>query len=139
MSEIVASDIVISGIAGRFPQSDNVKEFEMNLFDKVYMVNDSKDRIKWKFPNQPTQFGFMRNVNKFDTQAFRLPSFLAKSLDPQGRILLEHAFEAFLDAGVCPNTLMGTKTGVYVGCFNYDSLDFWLYDKTTRLGRFHFF
>lgn len=128
------SEVVISGVAGRFPQSDNVCEYENNLLNKVYMVNESDDRIKWKFPNQPTKFGFMRNLNKFDSQAFRMPSFLSKCLDPQGRILLEHVFEAVLDAGVSPNTLMGTRTGVYVGCFNYDSLDYWLFDKTTKHG-----
>lgn len=128
------SEIVVSGMAGRFPQSNNVKEYEMNLFNKVYMIDDVEDRIKWKLPNQPTKFGFVRNLNKFDSQAFRVPSFLSKSLDPQGRILFEHVFEAIIDAGVSPNTLMGTKTGVYVGCFNYDSLHYWLYDKTTRHG-----
>lgn len=129
-----SGDIVISGIAGRFPKADNVSEYEMNLFKKVYMVDGSEERIKWKFPNQPTKFGFIRNLNKFDAQAFRVPTFLSKSLDPQGRILLEHVFEAVLDAGVSPNTLMGTRTVVYVGCFNYDSLDYWLFDKTTRHG-----
>lgn len=129
-----SSAIVISGIAGRFPQSNNVQEYEMHLFNKVYMVDECEDRVKWKLPNQPTKFGFVRNLNKFDSQAFRVPSFLSKSMDPQGRILLEHVFEAIIDAGVSPNTLMGTKTGVYVGCFNYDSLHYWLYDKTTRHG-----
>ncbi|KAJ6633803.1 Fatty acid synthase, partial [Pseudolycoriella hygida] len=128
------SDVVICGVAGRFPKSDDVSEYEQNLLNKVYMVDDCDDRVKWKFPNQPTKFGFIRNINKFDSQAFRMPPFLSKSLDPQGRILLEHVFEAVLDAGVCPNTLMGTNTGVYVGCFNYDSLDYWLFDKATRHG-----
>lgn len=127
-------EVVISGVAGRFPQSDNVHAYEQNLFNKVYMVNESAERVKWKFPNQPTKFGFMTNLNKFDSQAFRMPSFLSKCLDPQGRILLEHVFEAVLDAGICPNTLMGTKTGVYVGCFNYDSLNHWLFEKGTRHG-----
>ncbi len=134
MNKDTGDDVVISGIAGRFPQSDNVYEYEQNLFNKVYMVDGSDERVKWKFPNQPTKFGFMRNLNKFDSQAFRVPTFLSKCLDPQGRILLEHVFEAVLDAGVSPNSLMGTKTGVYVGCFNYDSLDFWLFDKGTRHG-----
>lgn len=128
------SDIAISGVAGRFPKSDNVVEFEKNLSDGVYMVGDTENRIKWKMPNHPTKFGLIRNLEKFDAQAFRTPPFVVKNMDPQGRILLEHVCEAILDAGVSPSSLMGSNTGVYVGCFNYDSLDYWLYDKTTRVG-----
>ena len=40
-------EIVISGIAGRFPDSDNVKYFQENLFNKVDLVSD--DDRRWKF------------------------------------------------------------------------------------------
>lgn len=128
------SDIVISGVAGRFPRSDNVEEYEKNLSEGIYMVGDQENRIKWKVPNQPTEFGLIRNLEKFDSGAFHVPTFVAKNMDPQGRILLEHVCEAILDAGVSLSSLMDTKTGVYVGCFNYDSLNYWMYDKTTRVG-----
>jgi acyl transferase domain-containing protein len=36
-------------------------------------------------------------------------------MDPQARIMLETTYEAICDAGVCPQKLRGTKTGVYVG------------------------
>ena len=39
-------EIVISGIAGRFPDSDNVKHFQENLFNKVDLVSD--DDRRWK-------------------------------------------------------------------------------------------
>ena len=38
--------VVISGIAGKFPQSDNVGDFQKNLFDKVDCVTDASCR--WK-------------------------------------------------------------------------------------------
>lgn len=41
----VNEDIVISGIAGRFPESDNMDEFAKNLFNGVDMVT-SDDR-RW--------------------------------------------------------------------------------------------
>ena len=38
------SDVVISGIAGRFPESASVDEFAANLFGKVDMINDDDRR-----------------------------------------------------------------------------------------------
>ena len=40
------NEIVISGIAGRFPDSDNIKHFQENLFNKVDLISD--DDRRWK-------------------------------------------------------------------------------------------
>jgi len=39
-------EIVISGIAGRFPESKNVVELKNNLLNKVDMITD--DDRRWK-------------------------------------------------------------------------------------------
>jgi fatty acid synthase len=39
-------DIVLSGIAGCFPESQNVYQFKDNLFNKVDMITD--DDRRWK-------------------------------------------------------------------------------------------
>jgi len=39
-------DIVISGIAGRFPNSDNMNHLRENLFNKVDLVR--ADHGRWK-------------------------------------------------------------------------------------------
>jgi hypothetical protein len=41
----VTEDIVISGIAGRFPESDNIDEFAENLFKNIDMV--TLDDRRW--------------------------------------------------------------------------------------------
>jgi fatty acid synthase len=38
-------EIVISGIAGRFPKSDNMHQLRKNLFDKVDLTTDHD---RWK-------------------------------------------------------------------------------------------
>ena len=38
-------DIVVSGMSGRFPESDNVDEFAHNLFNKVDMI--TADNRRW--------------------------------------------------------------------------------------------
>ena len=35
-------DIVISGISGSFPQSDNIEEFEDNLFNGKNMISTTR-------------------------------------------------------------------------------------------------
>ena len=40
-------DIVITGIAGSYPESENVYQFQENLFNKVDMVTEVDRR--WKF------------------------------------------------------------------------------------------
>jgi fatty acid synthase len=38
-------DIVISGISGRYPESDSVDEFAQNLYNKVDMI--TQDDRRW--------------------------------------------------------------------------------------------
>ena len=40
-------DIVISGIGGRFPMSDNYDEFAKNLFDNVDMITEDDNCERW--------------------------------------------------------------------------------------------
>ncbi|KYN50207.1 Fatty acid synthase [Cyphomyrmex costatus] len=42
-------EIVISGIAGRFPNSDNMNELRENLFNKIDLVR--ADHSRWKMGN----------------------------------------------------------------------------------------
>ncbi len=37
-------DVVISGMSGRFPESDSVDEFAQNLYNKVDMIVDDDRR-----------------------------------------------------------------------------------------------
>ncbi len=58
--------------------------------------------------------GFLDDVRGFDPAAFRISPREAAWMDPQQRILLEVAYEAFEAAGV-GRSLAGSRTGVYVG------------------------
>lgn len=40
------SEIVITGVSGRFPESDNIAEFSENLFNKVDLLTE--DDRRWE-------------------------------------------------------------------------------------------
>lgn len=127
-------EIVISGISGRFPNSDNVTEFSKNLYDKVDMVDDDERRWKHINPDIPIRFGKVKNLDKFDASFFGIHSNQAELMDPQGRVLLEHAYEAVLDAGISPKTFRESRTGVFIGCCQTESEDIRMYGKSVRAG-----
>ncbi len=47
----------------------------------------------------PHRIGKIREINKFDGAFFGIPFRKAEEMDPQGRLALEKAYEAIVDAG----------------------------------------
>lgn len=93
------------------------------------MVTDRE--IRWKHdahPDIPRLKGVLKNMYKFDNTFFGVHSKQAKVMDPQGRILLEVAYEAIMDSGIHPHALRDTNTAVFTAvCFS-ESEKLQLYD-----------
>ncbi|MES2946089.1 MAG: beta-ketoacyl synthase N-terminal-like domain-containing protein, partial [Pseudomonadota bacterium] len=64
--------------------------------------------------------GFLHDVDKFDAEFFGISPREAISMDPQQRLVLEVAWRALEHANVRPQSLAGSKTGVFLGICTSD-------------------
>ncbi|MEV6173470.1 SDR family NAD(P)-dependent oxidoreductase [Streptomyces sp. NPDC051954] len=64
--------------------------------------------------------GFIHDVEGFDAAFFGISQREALSMDPQQRLVLETAWEALERAGIRPDVLSESRTGVYLGTMSSD-------------------
>ncbi|EDW02934.1 fatty acid synthase [Drosophila grimshawi] len=110
-------EIVISGLSGKLPESSNIEEFKQNLLNGIDMVTDDSRRWEAGIYGLPERMAKLRDedLEKFDDTFFSVHQKQAELMDPCMRILLELTHEAIVDAGINPNELRGSRTGVYIG------------------------
>ncbi|XP_011884034.1 PREDICTED: fatty acid synthase-like [Vollenhovia emeryi] len=108
-------EIVISGISGRFPDSDNMNQLQKNLFNKRELIRADHGRWRTEHPDLPRRMGVINNTRKFDADFFDFPFEQAQIFLPEIKILLEHSYEAIIDAGINPKQLRGKNTAVIIG------------------------
>ncbi len=89
--------------AGRWPME--------NLFDAD---PDAPGKMSTRFG------GFLNGVDRFDAAFFGISPREAASMDPQQRLLLELVWESLENAAIAPDSLKGSRMGVYVGVGNVD-------------------
>lgn len=118
--------IAIIGMGCRFPGGADTPEAFWNL------LRDGRDAVteipadRWDVPayydpdpNMPgkmsARYGaFIQQVDQFEPQFFGIAPREAASMDPQQRIVLEVVWEALENAGLAPDQLSGSRTGVFL-------------------------
>ncbi|WP_256252168.1 type I polyketide synthase [Streptomyces sp. yr375] len=122
--------VAVVGLACRLPGAANPAEFWQLLRDGRDALSEPGPRrchpdgpaVPVLPSGEPVRAGFLDQVDSFDAGFFGVSPGEAAVLDPQQRLVLELAWEAFEDAGIIPGD--GTDgsadgTGVYVGA-TYD-------------------
>ncbi|XP_054009830.1 fatty acid synthase-like [Hylaeus anthracinus] len=127
-------EVVISGIAGRFPECENVAQLWEGLLNKVDLITSNYGRWRLDHAEIPRDGGKISNLSKFDAIFFGVHYKQAHTLDPMCRMLLEHTYEAIVDAGLNPRQLRGSNTGVVIGSCISESEKTWFYEKLQANG-----
>ena len=130
MPRPASEPIAIIGMACRFPGADDLEAFWRLLESGTNAVTEGVlgsgvGRVGQLFPddavNAACRFaGFLDRLDEFDASFFRISPVEAQRLDPQQRMMLETSWQALEDAGIDPDRLKGSRTGVYAGISNYD-------------------
>jgi acyl transferase domain-containing protein/acyl-CoA synthetase (AMP-forming)/AMP-acid ligase II/acyl carrier protein len=124
--------IAIIGIGCRLPGGANGPDEFWRLLSEGRDAVTEVPADRWKagdfFDEDPaapgrttTRWGgFLRDVDRFDPAFFGISPREAARMDPQQRLLAEVTWEALEDAGIVPERLAGTATGVFVGIATND-------------------
>jgi len=107
----------IIGMACRFPAAPTVEAYWELLSCGKDAISDVP-ASRWNAQAEPgptRQGGFIEGVDEFDAAFFGISPREAQSMDPQQRVLLQTAWHALEDAGIPPDSLAGSRTGVFVG------------------------
>jgi polyketide synthase PksN len=121
--EELYDEIAIIGLAGQYPESDDIKEFWNAIEngkdcireipedrwdnEKYYLEKGDGYYCKWG--------GWLSDVDKFDPMFFHISPREAEAMDPQERLFLMNTWRAMEDAGYRKNEMQKSCAGVFVG------------------------
>ncbi|MHB8974801.1 MAG: type I polyketide synthase, partial [Pirellulaceae bacterium] len=130
--------LAVIGVGCRFPGATGAAGF-WDLLQRGHCPIRSTPQARWdetllarreKELGKITanQGGFLDDVDLWDASFFGVSPREAASLDPQQRLLLSITWEALEHAGIDPDHLRGSRTGVFIGICSND----YLHRLTTR-------
>lgn len=123
--------IAIVGMAARFPGAADLSSFWSLLCQGTNAVTPlpqdrrfNLDALIGRLTDEQKQAvawgGFIEGIESFDAPFFGISKAEARAMDPKQRLALEVAWHALEDAAIAPDSLRGSRTGVFVGTSVYD-------------------
>ena len=129
MARSTPEPIAIIGMACRFPGANDIESFWRLLEEGRNAVTEGVPGSgvgRWGLlfgdeavASEGCRYGaFVDDIELFDDAFFRISPVEAQLLDPQQRMMLEVTWQALEDAGIDPERIRGSRTGVYSGISN---------------------
>ena len=124
--------IAIIGLGCRFPgdihSPEDFWELLLSGKDTIATIPESRwDGQAYYSPNYDdagkiitTKGSFFSQVQESDPEFFGISPREAKNMDPQQHLLLEVCWESLEHANIVPESLAGSRTGVFIGICNQD-------------------
>jgi phthiocerol/phenolphthiocerol synthesis type-I polyketide synthase E len=115
-NKLTGLEIAIIGMAGRFPGAGDLRRFWQNLaegresisfFSEEELLASGLRLEEIRRPEYVNARGILEDCESFDAGFFRFTPREAEFIDPQQRLFLECAWEAFEDAGYVPDAFAG--------------------------------
>ena len=124
-----AEPVAVVGMACNFPRAPDIASFWRLLEEGGNSVLDGlpdsgPNRLEDLFKDPANLQGacrycaYVEDIDRFDAGFFRISPVEAELLDPQQRMMLETSWQALEDAGMDPDRLRESLTGVYTGISN---------------------
>ena len=122
--------VAIIGMSGSFAMAPDLDAFWQNLAAGRDCVTEiPADRWNWRDYWSDTaeadrtniRWGaFMSGVDCFDPLFFSISPAEAELMDPQQRLLMMHVWNALENAGHAPQSLAGSRTGIFAALANLE-------------------
>src|SRR6185437_8948925 len=120
--------IALVGMACRMPGgAGDCKSFWDLLthgVDAVQKISPERRRLfgngNVSIDDLPSDGALLSDIDRFDASFFHISPREAALLDPQQRLLLETVWHALEDAGIAPDALAGSATGLFLGLLGHD-------------------
>jgi acyl transferase domain-containing protein len=130
--DALTAPVAVIGMGCRFPGGANDPEAFWKILDREMDVIGEIPPDRWDWQRyydadvhapgkMVTRYGgFLDGMKGFDAGFFGIAPPEALALDPQQRLLLEVSWQTLERAGLAPDRLKGSKTGVFIGMGSRD-------------------
>ncbi|MFG3054237.1 type I polyketide synthase [Kitasatospora sp. NPDC048239] len=123
LAHTVNEPVAVIGLSCRLPQAPDPASFWQLLRSGRDAVTDAPAGRWSDDEGLRTSYGrggFLDSVDGFDAGFFGISPREATAMDPHQRLVLELGWQALEDAGIAPDRLAGSRSGVFVGVITDD-------------------